>query len=78
MQSWYVTLSRAKHDVKIITDDKEKLMKNILKSSKQQNALDVSTREDLEKYVRKVEATPIKSLQISQKEITSSIDLGIS
>lgn len=67
MQSWYVTLSRARKDVKIITDDKEKLNTNILKSSKQQNALDVSRREDLENYAKKWANRPIKTLSVSNQ-----------
>ncbi|MCB9229683.1 MAG: relaxase domain-containing protein [Deltaproteobacteria bacterium] len=73
MQSWYVTLSRARKGVKIITDDKEKLTKNILKSNKQKNALDESRREDLEKYIQKLADRPEKTLTISSQEMSRGI-----
>ena len=66
MQSWYVTLSRAKKDVKIITDFKDKLVKNILKSSKQVNALDHSTKKELEPFFRNEERASKKSFQLPQ------------
>ena len=75
MQSWYVTLSRARKEVKIITDDKEKLKKNILKSSKQQNALDLSRREDLEAYAQRWSNRPVKTLSIGNQEINR--DVGV-
>ena len=39
-QSWYVTLSRAKYEVSIVTDSKDELAKRVLKNVNQENALD--------------------------------------
>lgn len=60
-ESFYVAVSRARHDVQIVTDDKAKLVQRALKSSVKENALE---HVDLQKFEFKRQQMPSQDLRI--------------
>ncbi len=81
-QSWYVTLSRAKHSVKVITDDVDALKTRILRDQSQENALDYLKPKEkwVEAFNEKISSIKFRSPKVEiahEKPLGKAQDMGI-